>query len=161
MQVLGEALGLEGREFAEFEASARRPAARGAAEPSWRAIPVPPTSLVGRETEVTSVTELLRREDVRLVTLTGPGGVGKTRLALEVAGLSHDAFADGVVFVPLAPLQDPDLVPSVIARTLGVKDAGDRSPQESLSRHLQHKRMLLLLETSSTSRGRSIGGGPG
>ena len=125
VQVLGEALGLEGREVAEFEASARRPAACGtAAEPPWRAIPVPPTSLVGRETEVTSVTELVRREDVRLVTLTGPGGVGKTRLALEVAALSHDAFADGVFIVPLAPLQDPDLVPSVIAQTLGVKDAG-------------------------------------
>ncbi len=147
VQVLGEALGLEGREFAEFEASARGPAARGAAaEPPSRAMPMPPTSLVGRETEVTSVMELFRREDVRLVTLTGPGGVGKTRLALEVAGLSHDAFADGVFFVPLAPLQDPDLMPSVIAQTLGVKDAGDRSLLEALIRHLGDKRLLLLLD---------------
>jgi predicted ATPase len=109
-------------------------------------MPVPPTSLVGREAELTSVTELLGRDDVRLVTLTGPGGLGKTRLALEVAGLSHDAFADGVVFVPLASLRDPDLVPSVLAQTLGVKDAGDRSVQEALMQHLEGKQTLLLLD---------------
>jgi predicted ATPase/DNA-binding XRE family transcriptional regulator len=150
VQVLGEALGLEGREFAEFEASARGPAARAmASEPPRRAMPVPPTPLVGRETEVASVTGLLRREDVRLVTLTGPGGVGKTRLALEVAARvtgSRGAFADGVAFVPLAPLQDPDLVPSVVAQTLGVKDPGDQSLQEALIRHLEDKQLLLLLD---------------
>jgi transcriptional regulator with XRE-family HTH domain len=147
VQLLAEALGLEEWEFAEFEALARRPAASGAAAgPSRLAMPVPPTSLVGRETELTSVTELLGRDDVRLVTLTGPGGVGKTRLALEVAGLSHDAFADGVVFVPLASLRDPDLVPSVLAQTLGVKDAGDRSVQEALMQHLEGKQTLLLLD---------------
>ena len=151
VQVLGEALGLEGREFAEFEASAR---ARGtASEAPRRAMPVPPTPLLGRETEVASVTGLLRREDVRLVTLTGPGGVGKTRLALEVAARvtarvtgSRGAFADGVAFVPLAPLKDPDLVPSVVAQTLGVKDTGDRTLQQALIRHLEDKQLLVLLD---------------
>ena len=147
VQVLGEALGLEGREFAEFEAAARGPAARGtASESPRRAMPVPPTPLLGRETEVASVTGLLRRKDLRLVTLMGPGGVGKTRLALEVAGRSSEAFADGVAFVPLAPLKDPDLVPSVVAQTLGVKDAGDRPLQEGLIRHLEDKQLLLLLD---------------
>lgn len=108
VQVLGEALGLEGVEFAEFEASARGPAARGTvSESPRRAMPVPPTPLLGRETELASVTGLLRREEVRLVTLTGPGGVGKSWLALEVAGRSPGAFADGVAFVPLAPLRTP------------------------------------------------------
>jgi transcriptional regulator with XRE-family HTH domain len=147
VQVLGEALGLEGREFAEFEASARGPAARGkASESPRRAMPVPPIPLLGRETEVASVTGLLRRKDVRLVTLMGPGGVGKTRLALEVAGRSSEAFADGVAFVPLASLKDPDLVLSVVAQPLGVKDAGDRPLQEGLIRHLEDKQLLLLLD---------------
>ena len=147
VQVLGEALGLEGREFAEFEAAARRPPAhRATEETSHRALPAPPTPLIGREQEVATLTELLRQEDVRLLTLTGPGGVGKTRLALEVAGRSSEAFADGVAFVPLAPLRDPDLVPSVLAQTLGIKDAGDRSLQEALKLHLEIKQTLLLLD---------------
>ncbi len=147
VQKLAEALGLEGGDLASFKAAVRRPSARLAtAEPSRRTLPVPLTSLVGRDREAAAVANLLVREDVRLVTLTGPGGVGKTRLAVEVARRSHDAFADGVVFVPLAPVRDPDLIPSVLAKTLGIRDVGDQALQDTLKQHLRDRRMLLLLD---------------
>jgi predicted ATPase/DNA-binding XRE family transcriptional regulator len=147
VQKLAEALELEGRDLSEFEAAARRsttPRSRGHA--SVYRVPTPPTSLVGREHEAATIATLLRKEDVRLLTLIGPGGVGKTRLAIEVARRSREAFADGVVFVPLAPMRDPELVPSVLAETLGVKDVADRSLQDALERYLQGKEMLLLVD---------------
>jgi predicted ATPase/DNA-binding XRE family transcriptional regulator len=142
---LAEALGLEGPVFAEFESAARRQA-----EPSRRALPSPPTPLIGREPEVEAVASLLEREDVRLATLTGPGGVGKTRLALEVAarvaGASHETFADGTVFVRLAPLRDPALAPSALAEALGIREAAGQTLQETLQQHLRNRRMLVVLD---------------
>ncbi len=88
--------------------------------------PVPAllTSLVGREREVEHVCALIHREDVRLLTLTGPGGVGKTRLALAASAAAADDFADGVRFVPLAAVQDHQLVAAVLAQAVGVRDLG-------------------------------------
>ena len=80
------------------------------------------------------------------MTLTGPGGVGKTRLAVEVAGRSRKAFADGVAFVPLAPLRDAALFPSALAETLGIKEVAGEAPQQTLERHLRDRRMLLVLD---------------
>jgi predicted ATPase/DNA-binding XRE family transcriptional regulator len=145
VQKLAEALELEGQDLAEFEAAAKRTPSSTASSPRPN-LPLPPTPLIGREREVATLVDLLRREDVRLLTLTGPGGVGKTRLALEVAGLSGVAFTDGVVFVPLAPLRDPDLLASVLAKTLGIKDVGDRSLLDALKLYLEGKQMLLLLD---------------
>src|SRR5262249_23504277 len=99
----------------------------------WRALrarrtnlPVPPTELIGREHEVAAVSEQLRGGKARLLTLTGPPGVGKTRLAIAAAGTAEvsASFVDGVFFVPLAPLANPALVPAAIAGALGLQESG-------------------------------------
>jgi predicted ATPase/class 3 adenylate cyclase len=109
-------------------------------------LPIQPNSLIGREKEVAAVQRLLGREDVRLLTLTGPGGTGKTRLGLQVAADLSDRFADGVFFVNLAPLTDPELVVPTIAQALGVREQGNQPLLDSLKDHLRDRHLLLLLD---------------
>ncbi|HEX6477945.1 MAG TPA: LuxR C-terminal-related transcriptional regulator [Ktedonobacteraceae bacterium] len=109
-------------------------------------LPIQPTPFIGREKEVAAVGQLLRREDVHLVTLTGPGGTGKTRLALQVAAELSDLFVDGISFVDLAPISDPALVIAAIAQSLSIREVGGQPLVERLKDELQRKQMLLLLD---------------
>ena len=109
-------------------------------------LPLQPTPLVGREGEVEEVAERLRGEEVRLLTLTGPGGTGKTRLALQAGADLLEATDDGVFFVSLATTTDPELVPSAIAGSLGLKESAEGSLMETLESYLQQKRLLLILD---------------
>jgi predicted ATPase/class 3 adenylate cyclase/tetratricopeptide (TPR) repeat protein len=109
-------------------------------------LPAQLTPLIGREKEGAAVQNLLQREDVRLVTLTGPGGTGKTRLGLQVAAEISDLFPDGVYFVNLAPLSDPTLVVSTIAQTLDLKETGEQALLDLLKEYLRDKHILLLLD---------------
>jgi len=108
-------------------------------------LPLQPTPLVGREHEIRKVMDLLSRPDVRLVTLTGAGGAGKTRLAVQVAAELLDDFADGVFFVDLAPLADPDLVLPTVARTLGVRETSDET-LTALADRMRDRPVLLVLD---------------
>jgi predicted ATPase/DNA-binding CsgD family transcriptional regulator len=108
-------------------------------------LPVPLTPFVGREPEVAAVSSLLHGQ-MRLITLTGPGGVGKTRLALRVAELQTSHFGDGITFVPLAAVTDPDLVAATVAQALGIREASDQPVAERLASVLRDKELLLVLD---------------
>ncbi len=107
-------------------------------------LPNPISQLIGREQEQAEVRQLLGTE--RLVTLTGPGGIGKTRLAIAVAGGVGDVFPDGIIFVDLAPVRDPERVIPTIANAIGVREEGHRPLATSLATALRDKRLLLVLD---------------
>lgn len=119
--------------------------------PGKLAAPLPLSSFVGREQEITNVTALLRQPVVRLLTLTGPGGVGKTRLALEVAHSLTEGISDGIIFVPLTTTQDPGLVAVTVAQVLGVPDVADQPLPVRMQRFLHNQHMLLILDNFELS----------
>lgn len=111
-------------------------------------LPVSVASFVGRETELTQLDALLAQPDGRLLTILGPGGVGKTRLALEMTGrhIADAQFPDGLYFVPLADLPAETAVSAIIAQTIGLKLSGAEAPQKQLCQHLRQRRLLLVLD---------------
>src|SRR5215217_2576473 len=147
MQSLAEALGLSQRNRVRFETAARMPTVRAGAPRARPAnLSLQLTPFIGREREVEEVKQRLLHPDVRLLTLTGPGGVGKTRLGLEVARQVMDQFEEGVCFVALAPISDPVLAPSAIAQALQIKQGAGQSVAEALEQYLRERQQLLLLD---------------
>ena len=109
-------------------------------------LPIEPTPFIGREREVAALTRLLARPEVRLVTLTGPGGMGKTRLALQVAAEVSDEYSDGVFMVPLAPITEAEQVIEAIAQVLEIADISGLSLLSQVQRVLKSKKLLLVLD---------------
>ena len=149
LQLLLDALDLSSTDRARLAGAARRPpradARRKRGEP-YPELPVPLTPLIGREQAVAAVAALLDAPTHRLLTLTGPGGIGKTRLALAVAEQVAATFPDGVVFVSLAALADPAVVAGAIAERLGVRERPEPTLVDALTAHLAGKRLLLVLD---------------
>ena len=152
VQRLVEALGLTEEEASRFQRAARRTGAglRGLAaierDGQRISLPIQSTSFIGRQREAREVQELLSRKEVRLLTLTGPGGVGKTRLALKTAEEVEHLFPDGVVFLSLASISDPSLVPANIGSALQVKEVSGCPIVETLTQHLRARRLLLVAD---------------
>ncbi len=158
LELLADALRLSPEDRAILDQTVRRTHATSppsqqsasvAAEPDANTpddLPPQPTAFIGREHAVEAVRARLLDPETRLLTLTGPGGVGKTRLSLQAAVATRPAFADGVVFVPLAPIGDPDLVLSTIAQTLSVGETPGQAIGDTLAVSLRGKRMLLVLD---------------
>jgi predicted ATPase/transcriptional regulator with XRE-family HTH domain len=109
-------------------------------------LPIPPTLLIGREAERAHVLSAIRRRATRLLTLTGPSGVGKTRLVLQLGQDLAPDFANGVLFVDLEPIRDASLVPAVIAQALGVREQSDSTLAEQVRTCLQSRHLLLILD---------------
>ena len=154
---LADSLKIEADDYSSFLALARpelsaqpNPALQARAEhtPPQRLlrVPAPHTTLVSRAGEVGAIAALLRRSDLRLLTLTGSGGIGKTRLAIELATELQGDFADGVVFVPLATISDPGLVLPTIAQALRVLEPRDQPMRAFLHDYLRAKELLLVLD---------------
>src|SRR5581483_2145912 len=140
-----EELGLLKEKSSEEQALFESPQFALQSRPLWK-IPTPLTSFIGRQSEIAAVRQLLERSDVRLVTLLGPGGVGKTRLSVQAATVMREHFVDGACFISLATVRDPALVIPAIAKELGVQEHATFPVLEQVKMFLSEKCFLLLLD---------------
>src|SRR5260370_42434682 len=151
LELLTSALALTDQQRTLILASARPKAATFVDMPSHPPtldFPVPPTRLVGRERERSHTLELLRHASTRLLTLTGPSGVGKTRFALQLIQDIAPGFVNGVAFIALAPVRDAPLVPSAIAQALGIRESANPLLAEQVRVFLRPKHFLLALDNA-------------
>jgi len=147
LDLLTRAMNLEASQRAALFAAARPALPREDAKAATlQVLPFPPTALLGREQEVAQALGLVRERGVRLLTVTGPSGVGKTRLALEIAHDLRAGFADGLAWIDLTVLRDPSLVPQTVAQALGLREQADRPFSQQVRAFLQDKECLLLLD---------------
>jgi predicted ATPase len=152
VEFLAAALKLDSSERRALQAAARGSLVSVAPGPAARPLTIPPElqtlslALLGRERELTLAAEMLGRPSVRLLTLTGPPGSGKTRLALELARELTDGYEDGVVVVALGPLADPGLVMPSIRQELGLQEAGSEVALDTVARHCRDRHLLLVLD---------------
>jgi non-specific serine/threonine protein kinase len=160
LRLLANALALPDAELSEWQAARQQriPLAVGTGTGPLGNLPAARTSFVGREHLLAAVCDLLgsAEDQNRLLTLTGPGGTGKTRLAVEAADALREHYADGVCFVGLAPISDPRLVASTIARVFGLAHDGRLSPLEGLKRHLNDRHLLLILDNFEQVLGAAV-----
>ena len=148
VDAFAQALGLTPADRTILDAAARGEGMEALVESH---LPVAHGRLIGREQDAARIISLLRQPDVRLMTLIGPGGVGKTRLAEQIAAALSDDFSDGMLFVDLSPVNDPERVPSAIAQALELREASGELIQDRLLGYLRKKEMLLLLDTLAVS----------
>jgi predicted ATPase/transcriptional regulator with XRE-family HTH domain len=149
VRVLADALELSENERASLIAAVPKRGEAGDDVPTARSeplLPMPPTPLVGRERDLEKVMGFLRQREGRLLTLTGTGGVGKTRLALEAARDAGKLFPDGVAFTTLAPLNNAEFVVPTVVRSFGLRETAGQGPREALHTYLRAKRLLLVLD---------------
>jgi len=149
LELLSSALSLTAQQRILLQVSARPEAAAfvdSTPELSAHGLPLPPNALIGREQERSRALALLRRNSTRMLTVTGPGGVGKTRLALQLVQDLAPDFVDGVGFVALAPIHDAALVPSMVAQSLGIREQANSSLTVQVRAFLYNKHLLLVLD---------------
>lgn len=146
LELLADALELSGDEREEWRKLRADLSARLSDTTPGDRLPQPPNQLIGREREVNALVNLLTHADTRLITVTGPGGVGKTRVALAVAHAMSGSFRDGIHFIELASIQDPDLVLPAIAQQLGLRETNPEATRKRLKAVLASRQILLILD---------------
>jgi len=146
MRLLADALELGPEERATLAAASRPADTTSTPPPEPNGLPLPGSPIVGRASELASAIEMIRSGATRLLTLTGPGGVGKTRLSLEIARNVASDFAQGAVFVELAPIADPALVVPTVAAALNLREASEQPLAETIRDFVRSRRMLLVLD---------------